>query len=268
MSFILDALKRAERERTVGQAPGAGEIAQSSAAAPARRNWLLPVVIAVLVANALLAGWLLLNRTAPATPGASLAAAPATPLPPPPLPATTPSEAPAIEDGGTLSSLDDLGAQTDESEIEGEAEEDAEEQAASAAPAPAKPRPRPRAAPATPATQTAAEEENVMEDEAPVEVHPEAPPAAAVSAAAPVPSSSAATALREMPSSYQANFPALNLEVHAHDAQPERRFILISGKRYREGQNLAEGPRVIEIVADGVVLEHAGQQVLYPLPRR
>jgi len=43
--------------------------------------------------------------------------------------------------------------------------------------------------------------------------------------------------------------------------------VMINGKRYREGDTLAEGPRLIAIVPEGMVLDWQGQQVLYAIAR-
>jgi general secretion pathway protein B len=71
--------------------------------------------------------------------------------------------------------------------------------------------------------------------------------------------------LREMPPDYRADFPALTVEVHVFE--PGRRFVMVNGRRYREGERLAEGPQIVEIVRDGIVLEYRGEKVLYPLGR-
>lgn len=70
-----------------------------------------------------------------------------------------------------------------------------------------------------------------------------------------------------MPSTYRAEFPALSVDVHVYNADPQRRFVLINGKRYREGDPLAEGPRLAEIVPDGMVVDWRGERVVYTLNR-
>jgi len=71
--------------------------------------------------------------------------------------------------------------------------------------------------------------------------------------------------LREMPENFRANFPAFTVDVHAYNNNPQRRFVLISGKRYHEGDTMAEGPRIVSIVPEGLVLDWQGQQVLYAI---
>jgi general secretion pathway protein B len=56
--------------------------------------------------------------------------------------------------------------------------------------------------------------------------------------------------------------PALRLELHAFSAQPRERFVFINGRKYVEGERLAEGPQVVSIEPTGAVLAHAGRRFL------
>lgn len=71
--------------------------------------------------------------------------------------------------------------------------------------------------------------------------------------------------LGEMPVDYRAAFPALSLDVHSYDSSPKKRFIMIAGRRYNEGDALQEGPRIVQIVPEGVVFDFRGEQVLFPI---
>jgi general secretion pathway protein B len=71
--------------------------------------------------------------------------------------------------------------------------------------------------------------------------------------------------LGDMSVDYRAAFPAISLDVHSYDSAPKKRFIMIAGKRYNEGDALPEGPRIMQIVQDGVVFEFRGEQVLFPM---
>ena len=42
---------------------------------------------------------------------------------------------------------------------------------------------------------------------------------------------------------------------------------MVEGRRYSEGSVLNEGPRIVEILPDGVIFEFNGQQALWPLAR-
>ena len=71
--------------------------------------------------------------------------------------------------------------------------------------------------------------------------------------------------LSEMPVDYRSSFPSISLDVHSYDSAPKKRFIMISGKRYNEGDTLAEGPRIVQIVPEGVVFDFRGEQVLFTI---
>jgi general secretion pathway protein B len=119
----------------------------------------------------------------------------------------------------------------------------------------------PEPAPAESAAQAETEAEPAPQEQAAPPTAEPAPPAIppALTQQAPV------RKLREMPPDYRADFPALTVEVHVFE--PGRRFVMVNGRRYREGERLAEGPQIVEIVRDGIVLEYRGERVLYPLGR-
>lgn len=69
--------------------------------------------------------------------------------------------------------------------------------------------------------------------------------------------------LSDMPVDYRATFPAISLDVHSYDKSAKKRFIMISGKRYNEGDTLPEGPHIAQIIQEGVVFDFHGEQVLF-----
>jgi general secretion pathway protein B len=52
--------------------------------------------------------------------------------------------------------------------------------------------------------------------------------------------------------------PEAALSLHVYDPDPAARFILLNGQRLREGDMAGNGLRVLDIVPDGVVLDHRG----------
>ena len=56
--------------------------------------------------------------------------------------------------------------------------------------------------------------------------------------------------------------PTLRLELHAYSERPRDRFVFINGRKYAEGDRLAEGPQVVSIEPTGAVLTHAGRRFL------
>ena len=53
------------------------------------------------------------------------------------------------------------------------------------------------------------------------------------------------------------------LDVHVYDSNPQRRFLLVELKKYREGDTLTNGAVVEEILPDGVQLFYRGTRFIY-----
>lgn len=62
----------------------------------------------------------------------------------------------------------------------------------------------------------------------------------------------------------ETGLPDLHLDIHVWAEQARGRFVYVNTVKYREGEDLAEGPRVASIVRDGVVLEQNGRRFLLP----
>jgi general secretion pathway protein B len=236
MSFILDALRKSEHERQRSAAP---TIAQVPFATPRERvpRWVVPV-IAVLAASVFVIGgaWWLSSR-APATGELPVAAAPSArqasrplELPPPAAPARRPPAA--------------------------------SESLSAAVPAPGA---LPENEPAPERRSSSRPASGSFDDEAPrIDAPDEAPAFPAASrpteppeepAGATLPSAAALAAEGIM-------VPTLRLELHAFSEQPRQRFVFINGRRYGEGETLAEGPRLVAIEPQGAVLSHQGRRFL------
>lgn len=269
MSYILDALKRAERERKQGrQVSVLDEIPAAPTAEPQPRvpRLLVPIASGVVALGALvfaLVVWR--HHGGPAAPPAPpVAAAPVAPPPAPPQPAPAPAQPPSatIEDGGKLATLDDV-YQAPPPAAPGAppADQAGPPPTGGASPVRRAPPPAPPADQQGPPPDAGAPAPG--SDAPPADVPQEqAPPPPAADQAPPQ-----QRQLTEMPENFRANFPAFTVDVHAYNSDPRRRFVLIGGKRYREGDTLTEGPRIIGIVAEGIVFEWQGQQVLYAISR-
>ncbi|MEJ2621552.1 MAG: general secretion pathway protein GspB [Candidatus Thiodiazotropha sp.] len=81
----------------------------------------------------------------------------------------------------------------------------------------------------------------------------------------PKPASPRARQLNEMPSGFVSNLPEMNIDIHSYDPRPQKRYVLINMEKYREGDYLADGPLLIEILTDGVIMEHMGERFIMPL---
>jgi general secretion pathway protein B len=56
----------------------------------------------------------------------------------------------------------------------------------------------------------------------------------------------------------------LHLDIHVYSDDPAERFVFINMAKHREQSRLEEGPQVIEIRPDGVILEYQGTTFLLP----
>jgi len=122
------------------------------------------------------------------------------------------------------------------------------------------PVPSPAPAQVQPATVQVPPEASVPPEPAPAPLEPvQAPLETSPAKSAPV------KPLSEMPSGFVANLPTLNIDIHSYDKVPAKRYVLINMEKYHEGDYLAQGPLLIEILPDGVVLEHFGERFILPI---
>ncbi len=56
----------------------------------------------------------------------------------------------------------------------------------------------------------------------------------------------------------------LHLDIHVFADDPAERFVFINMAKHRENSRLDEGPAVVEITPEGVILEHQGTTFLLP----
>ena len=56
----------------------------------------------------------------------------------------------------------------------------------------------------------------------------------------------------------------LHLDIHVYSDDPAERFVFINMAKHRERSTLEEGPQVVEIRPDGVILEYQGTTFLLP----
>ena len=221
MSLIFDALRKSEAERRLGQAPTLTSVGpwETRRRSRAWLPWLLVIVVAAIGG---VGWWQGQHAKAPAVVAAPPAAKPVAPASAPRV-ETPPAPAPVV--------------------------------ATPPAPAPvvAKP-PAPKPAPAKAELKP---EPKVEAPPAPVAPPAPLPVAAAPAPVAPPPASDVPE-LGELPSAFRQSLPPMKLTLHYFNAEPARRFVLINGVRAIEGQPVEGGMTVVEIRADGVVLEFRG----------
>lgn len=56
----------------------------------------------------------------------------------------------------------------------------------------------------------------------------------------------------------------LHIDVHVYNENPQRRFVLINARKYKEGERLSEGPLLEEIRRDGLVMYYRDQRFIVP----
>jgi general secretion pathway protein B len=268
VSLILDALRKAEAERKLGRAP---TLATVSPWRVQRRMPLYAVVLIILLgAVAVLAGvlWFAPRQAEPPVAQAPAArrAANEPAARAKPAPATTTKPAPAA-----TPTRDPVRAAP-------------ERAAAKPAPAPARPVPpserlptvvpsgppvphlEPETAPARPVPA----EPTPAAPAAPRNVLPQLPqPAPAAPSPAPreVPATPATLPSNVGPMSAAARsaLGEIKLTLHYYNADPTRRFVILDGERYGEGQATGKGLKVTEIRPDGLIGEFQGE--FFYLPR-
>lgn len=94
-----------------------------------------------------------------------------------------------------------------------------------------------------------------------------APAPAAVPPSAPVIAQNSSADLPRydsLPPDLRQTLPSLHLDVHGYAAEPAQRFVVINLQRYRIGDSVAGGVKVVDIVPQGVILESNGTRFLLP----
>tara|TARA_Y100000389_G_scaffold204898_1_gene260615 strand:- start:11307 stop:11738 length:432 start_codon:yes stop_codon:yes gene_type:complete len=61
------------------------------------------------------------------------------------------------------------------------------------------------------------------------------------------------------------SIPELHLDIHVYSVDPKNRFVFINMIKLKEGSQLIEGPKIIKITDNGVILDDDGY--LFSLPR-
>lgn len=291
MSYILEALKRAEQERQIGQAPNAAAPAPEAYESDRRYwPWVLLMVLLLAVAVLAITFWLSAGRSA------ALEQAALAPQSQPQAVANMPIKP---QQAGTQADTQAAGLPTRVTAVRSEpalviqaapieqtpiAEVQLPTGPAVVEPAQPEPKAEPEAAVvpelAMAASQTPAEETVEPPAEPPAELPTEAP------AVPPVASASAAEAraeesssegadsgpadyelpwLNEMPVAFRRGVPSLEIQFHRYTDDRSRSFVMVAGQRYREGQILKSGPTLERIVEEGLILRWRGERFIYPL---
>ena len=226
MSYILEALKKSEQERQLGAVPRPeAAVAATRVASRSRWPWLLS---AVLLLNA---GILLLLVLRPAAPPVASAPVPA---------------------AGSLA-----GAGQDAEQMPPPADPPEKSVAQPPqSPVAAQPQPRPEPTP-EPVPEPVSEPAPaaVATAPAPGSVQWMQRPEGAES---PAPAAPRAPHWDELGASEKNGLNRPRLDVHVYAEASAQRFVLIDLKRYREGERLDNGGRLVAITPEGVIIEARG----------
>ncbi|MDF9392612.1 MULTISPECIES: general secretion pathway protein GspB [Methylococcus] len=264
MSYILDALRKSERERKLSQPASLDSVIFSPEPA-GRHPWLPWVLGVVAVANVAALGYFLgLTSGTPTQPQATTDQSPPAPAQENPPRAATARQPPAAT------------APPFARRFGGADAPPGGPHPRLAAPAARPAMPPPAAAPAAagkrPATEAAeaADEDSKDEtmtgetddDTAEVDDEPETdePVQKAPMPATPTPRRNAVPLLSEMPPSFQSRLPQLKINLFAYGSHPDERFAVINMKRRSAGDTVAEGVRLESVDEDSLTLVFEGQR--------
>jgi general secretion pathway protein B len=254
MSYILDALRRAdaERERDKGAVPGLharplATPAEEPAAAAQRPGLLLAALGVSLGLLLALVGWIFLREGAPAAPGAAVVSA----APPAAAPGQMPPAATQPAAAGAGMAPSPPVPRPAEPTLAAPPPATIVQVVPVPVPAPA---PAPTAAPA-PRPQPAAEASPAA---APV-------PAGPSPAAAPSPAATRPVPLAQLPPDLRAQWPALVVGGSVYSDNAASRFVIFNGQIVREGDSPAPGLLVERIGPKSAVLRWRELRVEVPL---
>lgn len=295
MSLILEALKKSEANRRLGQAPDLG-----TPFSPTRRERspLWAVVVIVLALGAGLWWWFGSSST-PATVApkpTQVAAIPAPanktmPVRSVPAPATRPhSSEPVVQDTAAMGFGPFPPGSPQQTQNEDQrvffAARRAEQaaalaqneaarqhapvrQTAPAAHAPAPPAPAMHVvtppAPTVPTASVAAAAPSATAGTTPNSaIAPTPHPTASPQASPPGVAKSDVQSYYDLPFATRKALPQLRMSMHVYTADPKQRFVILDGARMVEGDSTPDNVALREIRPDGVILEFQGQRFFFP----
>lgn len=261
MSFILDALKKAERERRSAAVPTPATVHRTPAP-PSRRRRLWPLIAgAVVVVN--VGVWLWLLRPSPSVPDKAPVSATREPATSPvPAAAKLAARARPVDPVVTPDASDKAAVAVVPSHVQ--------PSAARSAPSVSLPRPEhnpevPAQGETKPAHATSAGAAAPRSASPPTpEIAPEKFPASAGDSTSvkPVERDPATPRASQQPPMPQDVFANLHLQVHVYSEVPAQRRVFINNQKYVEGQRIDANLVIESITPDGVFVSYQGRRVL------
>ena len=237
MSYILDALKKSEQERGVGEMLAPTNSA-GTLSAPLNRRWwpiILALILVVAALLVLLRFWS--HNGVPAKPVAAQASAE-------PIPSRTMTTTDVEPSSVRVFDRPDVGELAGQTRVRSEKRKKKRQTSSK----------KTQARKDTPkATATvAAVTEPTMDDFTQEEVAEIDP--------ADIPF------LRQMPEAFRDGLPEMIVNVHLYSANEAENLVYINDRHVRKGDRIEGGVRLKAIVQDGVVLDHGGTRFKLPRP--
>ena len=230
MSYILEALKKADQEHFIGSVPDLATPHEVKRAQPRSYRWLW-VIVMLLSVNAVLVVMLLKNR------GAEVAEAPVTAQVQVP-----PERQTALTSGQVMSPIQT----TSEAQI-------------SKAPTSEKTAP-PKNEPILSTGEVVVMPEPAYLQNSKPSILPEKNLDMQMDGVIAAKDSSQLQSWFELPQEFRNKLDLPRLDVHVYTEEPQGRFILVNLKKYREGERLASGLVLEEILPDGMVMSYQGER--------
>lgn len=282
MSLILEALKKSEAERRLGQAPGL-MTPVSISRSPGLRLRSLLISGALLAVAALATGWWWTSRTTnskdalPPGDGAVTQAEPAGEQPvvvarsvaiEAPAPADpSPASARTVSRAANGPTGSNPGVESRAADLSASPTRDAMPQDPQFASVERESMPIAATSPMSQSTQTDASADVTPIPQQAVANSPlPSPPVETPSHVNAANDAPDLPRLDQLAANERDALPPLKLSMHVYAPQAPDRFVLIDGRRYREGEKLAASLQLIEIRRDGVVLDFNDRRFLLMRP--
>jgi len=259
MSLILEALRKSEAERRLGQAPELLTPMPVLRVPAMRRRWPAWVggTCILAVAMASVGWWMRAASTPPSTPTTpaaqpasngtdqTIAGTPATDVQQASA-AISPSRPPAITLPATNAPVPTPASRKPEAAL---------------------PMPKSAGAPAPPTTAQASDKTIVPGVDEPVAMPAPSTIAGNAPAPAPAPADEPVLAsLADLSVDERNGLPAMKVSMHVYADDPAQRFMIVDGQRVGEGARIAGGVILVHIRRDGAELDVRGRRLLLPKP--
>lgn len=264
MSLILEALKKSEAERRLGRAPDLLTPIMTTPSPRHRVRWVLVLVVGVVLVVTL--SWWWYSRTTPPDVAAVGTAQPGTAAPP--VLVTESHTEPAAPSPPRATPVPPSAAATIANvPLPQDPDFHGTERESIAVPAAAIPLPEPASDTTTREMKTPPQAPiPTVIQEAPTPTQPDTRSIATPTPADVQPELESLPRLAHLLPSEREGLPPLHLSMHVYDPEPGARFVLIDGKRYRQGDSIAQDIVVETIRSDGAVLSYRGRRFLLPRP--